>query len=283
VEISRALIESSRHALSVALPRQPMFVHGDPVRLAQVVSNLLNNAAKYTPEQGWIWLTVTRDGPQAVIRVKDNGIGIPADVLPRIFELFVQADRSLDRARGGLGLGLSLVRTLVELHGGTVDASSAGAGRGSELVVRLPLLAEPAAGLPSHVDVPASGPAVSPPGQTRVLIVDDNQDAATMLADLLNSFGLEVRIAGDGPAALALARELPPQVVLLDIGLPGMDGYDVARRLRQEHPGRELLLIALTGYGDAASREKSRQASFDHHLVKPVDVGAILKLVAAPA
>jgi len=214
------------------------------------------------------------------LRVQDSGIGIPAAVLPRIFDLFVQADHSLDRAQGGLGLGLSLVRTLVELHGGTVAAFSAGAGQGSELTVRIPLL-DTESGRAEHAATAPPGRAAKgpPPLRARVLIVDDNQDAAAMLAELLQGFGLEVLLAYDGPAALQIAAALWPRIVLLDIGLPEMDGYEVARRLRTQSDGRDVLLIALTGYSDAAARQRSQAAGFDHHLVKPVNLGALLDLV----
>ena len=357
VEISRALIEASGHTLSVTSPTEPVCVYGDAVRLTQVVANLLNNAAKYTLAGGQIRLSVEREAGEAVLRVQDNGIGIPAEVLPRIFDLFVQADHPLARAQGGLGLGLSLVRTLVELHGGTVRACSAGAGQGSELTVRMPLLdagaergaplhllsssrlpmewegeapAEPvpahgsAGASPSRLDVPSTAqdsigdgtgtasrdvgidakvhdlaepvPVSSrfpvPPGdaakvlprlRTRVLIVDDNQDAATMLAELLGGFDLEVLVAYDGPSALQTVQTARPQAVLLDIGLPDMDGYEVARRLRSQSSGRELRLIALTGYGDAAARQRSQAAGFDHHLVKPVNLDVLLSLLTPSA
>jgi signal transduction histidine kinase/CheY-like chemotaxis protein len=276
VEISRPLIESAGHALTVTCPPQPVWVYGDAVRLSQVVANLLNNAAKYTLEGGQLRLSVHDEAGQAVLRVQDTGIGIPAEVLPRIFDLFVQADHSLDRAQGGLGLGLSLVRTLVELHGGTVEAFSAGAGQGSELTIRLPLLtmaAAPTSFPPEQAVPPAALRA------TRILIVDDNQDAAAMLGELLQGFGLEVMLAHDGPAALETVESTRPRIVLLDIGLPDMDGYEVARRLRQQAAGRDVLLIALTGYGDADSRQRSRAAGCDHHLVKPVNLDALLDLI----
>ncbi len=280
VEISRTLIELSGHRLSVTYAPEPVHVRGDAVRLTQVVANLLNNAAKYTLEGGQIRLSVERNAGQAVLRVQDNGIGIPAAVLPRIFDLFVQADHSLDRAQGGLGLGLSLVRTLVELHGGTVEAFSAGTGQGSELTVRIPLL-DMESGRAEHAAKTPPGHAAKalPPLRTRVLIVDDNQDAAAMLAQLLQGFGLEVLLAYDGPSALQIADAARPRIVLLDIGLPEMDGYEVARRLRTQSGGRDLLLIALTGYSDAAARRCSQAAGFDHHLVKPVNLDALIALV----
>jgi signal transduction histidine kinase/DNA-binding response OmpR family regulator len=277
VETSRPLIDERRHALTVSVPDEPLWVAGDAARLAQVIANLLNNAAKYTEPGGRIELAVGRDGDCAVVRVRDTGVGLPPETLSSVFDLFTQVDRSLDRAQGGLGIGLTLVRRLVELHGGRVEAHSAGAGQGSEFIVTLPCLTD------------APQPAAEPPparveagGPRRVLVVDDNVDGAESLATLLKLLGHEVHVAHDGPAALRATADVRPEVVFLDIGLPGMDGYEVARRLRR--PGRnEALLVALTGYGQDEDRRRSREAGFDHHLVKPVDPAVLEELLAGTA
>jgi CheY-like chemotaxis protein len=251
-----------------------LLTEGDPTRLSQVFGNLLNNAAKYTPPGGSVWLTV-QVGPQEVaVSVRDSGIGIPSEMLPRVFDLFTQLDHSLDRAQGGLGIGLTLVHRLVGLHGGSVQALSAGSGQGSEFIVRLPLRGQ-------LVDRPAKDiKAPAPVPIQRVLVVDDNVDAADSLALLLRVIGHETRIAHDGLEALVAARAFLPDVVLLDIGLPGMDGYEVARQLRGEPDLRTALLIAQTGYGQDEDRRRSREAGFDHHLVKPVDPDALRALLA---
>jgi signal transduction histidine kinase/CheY-like chemotaxis protein len=281
VETSRPLIEGRRHRLEVTLPPRPLFMHGDLTRLAQVFLNLLNNAAKYTAEGGRISLTVeTRGGSQeapaeAVLRVRDTGMGIPPEVLPRVFDLFTQADRSLDRAPGGLGVGLTLVRRLVEMHGGSVQAFSEGSGKGSEFVVRFPL---------SWSAAPAPARQRNGSLQTvqrrRILVVDDNRDSAQSLAILLRLLGNEVATAHDGPTALQAAEQFRPEVALLDIGLPGMDGYELARRLRALPQLRQLRLAALTGYGSAEDRRRSQEAGFDEHLVKPVEMETLHALLA---
>jgi CheY-like chemotaxis protein len=228
---------------------------------------LLNNAAKYTEAGGHIWLTATREEDEAILRVRDTGIGIPREMLSAVFELFSQVDHSLDRSEGGLGIGLTLVRRLVEMHHGTVQAQSAGAGQGSEFVVRLPVLKE--GQLSGALTNGENSTAV--PVRRGILVVDDNQDAADSLALLLRLSGHEVRTCHDGPTALRLAAEANPEVVVLDIGLPGMSGYEVARHLRQQDGPAQVLLIALTGYGQAEDERRSRAAGFDHHLTKPVD------------
>jgi PAS domain S-box-containing protein len=275
VETVRPLIESRGHRLVLSLSERPVLVEADLVRLAQVMGNLLNNAAKYSPDGSEIRLAAGLEGGEAVIRVRDEGIGIPPEMLAQVFELFVQADRSLDRSEGGLGIGLTLVRSLVEMHGGSVEARSDGPGRGSELIVRLPALAVEEAG-----EHPSAVPAVSAGAGRRILVVDDNEDSAVSLALLLELSGHEVRTAGDGSAALSEARSFRPEVVLLDIGLPHMDGYEVARRLRGEEDLRGLLLFAMTGYGQEEDVRRSRQAGFDQHLVKPVDLPKLLDLLA---
>jgi signal transduction histidine kinase/DNA-binding response OmpR family regulator len=278
VETSRPLIDARKHELTVTVPHEPILAEADPTRLAQVVANLLNNAAKYTEEGGRIWLTLEQETGEVVVRVRDNGIGIPAEMLSSIFDLFTQADRSLDRSQGGLGIGLTLVRRLVEMHGGSVHASSAGPNQGSEFVVRLPALT--GAALPTApVEVSQNGAkAVSP---SRILIVDDNRDAAESLALLLQVTGFDVLQAHDGPAAVKAVEAFRPRMVLLDIGLPGMNGYDVARAIRDNHQTDDILLVALTGYGQEEDRQRSRAAGFDCHLVKPVDPEALAGLFAS--
>jgi CheY-like chemotaxis protein len=233
---------------------------------------LLNNAAKYTDEGGHIWLEAAEEGDEAVIRVRDNGMGIPADLLPHVFAPFTQADRSLDRSHGGLGIGLTLVRHLVGMHGGRVEARSEGPGRGSEFIARLPALAPGSSARAKEAAVERARP-VS--GALKILVVEDNADSAESMALLLRLNGHEVRIAHDGPSALADARSFEPQVVLCDIGLPGMDGYEVAARLREQQAFKQTPLIALTGYGQEGSRRRAKEAGFDYHLVKPVEPGAL--------
>ncbi len=280
VETCRPLIDQRRHRLAVAPPPGPLRVDGDAVRLAQVVGNLLNNAAKYTEEGGQIWLSAAREGDEAVVRVRDSGMGIPAEMIGSVFDLFTQVDRSLDRSQGGLGIGLTLVRQLVEMHGGQVEAHSDGPGRGSEFVVRLPALAAEAV---SEAPPPApAGPPARGPGR-RVLVVDDNWDAAESLALLLEVAGHQVRTCPDGRSALEAAEQFRPEAVLLDIGLPGMDGYEVARRMRQLPATRGALLVALTGYGQEDDQRRAHEAGFNHHLIKPADLEALAGLLASSA
>jgi signal transduction histidine kinase len=275
VETSRPLIESRGHDLVVSLPGEPVSLLGDLTRLSQVVSNLLTNAAKYTPEGGRIWLTVAREADEVAVEVRDTGVGIPPDMLGRVFELFTQVDRSLDRSEGGLGIGLTLVRSLVELHGGTVEAQSDGPGRGSRFVVRLPALAD---GDRKGVR-PEDPPARAGSPARRILVVDDNGDAADSLALLLSIAGHATRTARDGPQALAAAEEFRPEVVILDLGLPGIDGYEMARRLRERYGPDAPLLVALTGYGQEEDRRRSHEAGFDHHVVKPPDLAILESLL----
>jgi PAS domain S-box-containing protein len=277
VETSRPPITLRQHKLTVTLPQESVLIEADPLRLAQVFGNLLNNAAKYTEEGGCIRVTVERGPNEALIRVRDTGIGISAEMLPRVFDLFTQADKSLDRSQGGLGIGLTLVQRLVELHGGTVEAHSAGLGQGSEFVVRLPLMGAVRTGS-GPAPVSADGEEPSSRGR-RVLIVEDNHDAAETLGLLLESTGQEVHVVHDGTAAVQAARSFRPDVVLLDIGLPGMNGYDVARRLRAERDLGQPLLVALTGYGQEEDRTRAREAGFDLYLVKPVDPDALKALL----
>jgi CheY-like chemotaxis protein len=240
-----------------------------------VFANLLDNAAKYTEENGDIWLTAEAHESEAVVRVRDTGVGMSADMLTRAFVLFAQGDQSLDRSQGGLGIGLTLVRSIVQMHGGSVQALSEGPGKGSEFVVRLPALREP----PTPRPAPEDDRRRLPP--RRILVVDDNVDAANGLALFLGMNGHEVRAEYDGPAALAAARVYRPEVVLLDIGMPNMDGYEVARRLRQELEPEKVLLVALSGYGQDEDRRRSREATIDHHFVKPVDPEALQAFLAS--
>ncbi|MFN2407282.1 MAG: ATP-binding protein [Pyrinomonadaceae bacterium] len=278
VEAVRPLIERQRHELSVSLPAEPVWVQGDPTRLEQVVVNLLNNAAKYSDEGGHMRLTVEQgDGEvEAVLRVRDTGVGIAPELLPRIFDLFTQADRTLDRSEGGLGIGLSLVQKLVELHSGKVSAHSAGLRQGSEFIVRLPALSTE--GSPIAL-APIERGKLSM--QTvRVLVVDDNVDVADMIVMLLQLVGHEAKAAYSGQSALETATEYKPDVVLLDIGMPNMNGYEVARRLRREPQTKDVRVIAMTGYGQDSDRLRSQEAGCDHHLVKPVDTQKLQDLLA---
>ena len=275
IEMASPLVEQRLHTMTVDVPRRGLRVDGDATRLSQVVSNLLTNAAKYTPPGGDISIRAAHVGDQIVLTVRDSGIGISPDVLPGIFDLFVQERQALDRSQGGLGIGLTIVRSLVERHGGSVSARSDGPGKGSEFTVRLPA----ARTVDDIVDPAAAGPmpepAVPPLAAARVLVVDDNQDGAAMLAAVLAGRGYDTRVAHDAPTALRVAAEFSPHVAFLDIGLPVMDGYELAAHLR-EIPGLAgLHLIALTGYGQESDRRRARDAGFHHHLVKPVDLGAL--------
>lgn len=276
VEAARSLAQCMEHDLTVTLPPQPIYVYADSIRLAQVVGNLLNNACKFTEKGGHISLTVEREAEQAVIRVRDNGIGIAPDQLSRIFEMFTQVDTSLERTVGGLGIGLALVQNLVEMHGGTVEVHSEGHGHGCEFVVRLPIAApasEPSA--PSPIAAPTT-----PSSPRRVLVVDDNHDSATTLAMLLSLRGHETRTAHDGLTAVESAAEFRPDVILLDIGLPKLNGYEAARRIREQPWGQNIVLVALTGWGQDDDRKRSKEAGFNDHMVKPVDHEALTKLLA---
>ena len=276
IEQVRPLLEAKRQELHVELWQAPLHVSGDRTRLVQVVSNILNNAAKYTPPAGRLVLRVTAEGDEAVIAVRDSGQGIDPQVLPYIFDLFTQAERTPDRSQGGLGIGLALVNSLVALHGGRVSADSEGLGRGSEFVVRLPLL-QAACAAEAPMEEPAAAAAT---GAARVLVVDDNADAAQMLATLLEAHGHAVSVAYDGSSGLACAQRERPDVMLLDIGLPDMDGHELARRLRASSDTAGATLIALTGYGQSEDRERAREAGFDRHLVKPADLSELLRILA---
>jgi CheY-like chemotaxis protein len=275
-EATEPLIQSRHHTLSVALPDELLPVRADIVRLVQVIQNLLTNAAKYTPEGGRIELEARRENDQAIIQIRDTGIGLSPEVLPHIFELFMQGERGLDRSQGGLGIGLTVVKRLVELHGGRIEARSNGPGRGSEFTLRLPLGATPPTG---HRTV--ATPEHRVPGvPRRILVVDDQVDVAESLALVLDLEGHQVKTALDGPTGLKLAAEFQPEVILLDLGLPGMDGYAVARQLRARPETQNVLLIAVTGYGREEDRARTQAAGFDHHLVKPIDLEELTTLLA---
>jgi CheY-like chemotaxis protein/anti-sigma regulatory factor (Ser/Thr protein kinase) len=292
VETSRPTIEQQHHRLSIALPPVPVYVEADSIRMAQVISNLLNNAAKYTAPGGQIRLGVAVEGAEVAFRVRDTGIGIPAEMLSQVFDLFTQVDHSLDHSEGGLGLGLTLVRSLVEMHGGTVQARSDGPNRGSEFIVRLRILPEatakaraapsPNTAPPAPKPSPAREDGASAPSR-RVLVVDDNVSSAQSLAMVLKLEGYDVQVTHDGAVVIESVRRFRPEVVLMDIGLPGMDGYQLARRLRQEQDLRTgiALLVAVTGYAEDEARRRSREAGFDHHLVKPIDPDALLALLSS--
>ena len=273
LETVQPLIDQKRHRLSVAMPAEPVCLYADAARLEQVVVNLLTNAAKYTDEGGDISISLQQEADRAVLRVRDTGIGIAPELLPRIFDLFSQAERSLDRSQGGLGIGLCLVHRLVELHGGTVEAHSS-LGQGSEFIVRLPVMLATVPALPSVELVPPRGK------RCRVLVVDDNVDSAMSLAMLLEMSGHDARMAHDGHAALETALGYRPDAVLLDIGLPGLNGFEVAKRIRQLPTLEHIELIAMTGYGQDSDRQLSQQAGFDHHLVKPADFDKVLEILA---
>jgi CheY-like chemotaxis protein len=281
IESAAPLLEQQRHQLHVSVPSKGLPIVADDMRLTQVISNLLTNAARYTAPGGHIEVTGARSGDHVVLRVRDDGMGIDADLLPHVFDMFVQGQRGAERPQGGLGLGLSLARTLTALHGGTIQAHSAGAGRGSEFTVRLPVSkhAVEAAGVRAAAVRRRAGGKLR-----RVLVVDDNRDAAEMISALLESNGHDVRIADDASQALSLADAFRPQLAVLDIGLPVMDGYTLGRELRERMGAAAPVLIALSGYGQEEDQRRSEQAGFASHLVKPVDaerlIGLVEKLVA---
>jgi signal transduction histidine kinase len=277
VETSRPLIEAGGQHLTVALPPEPIRLHADPVRLAQVFSNLLNNAAKYTERGGRIWLTTEQVGAEVVVTVRDNGIGIPDDMLPHIFEMFTQVEGALERSQGGLGIGLSLVKWLTEMHGGRIEVRSDGPGQGSEFSVHLPVPAAPTA----PEESPPSGPA-DPPAQVRgyrVLVVDDNEDSVSSLRALLTGLGHTVQTAADGLEAVDEAAAFRPEVAILDLGMPKLNGYDAARLIRAQPGGDEIVLIAHTGWGQEEDRRRTQEAGFDYHLVKPVAPAAFERML----
>jgi two-component system CheB/CheR fusion protein len=274
VEATRPLMEQREHHVFLSLPSDEIRIEADPARAEQIVVNLLTNAAKYTEPGGRIDVTVVCENDEAVLRVRDSGMGIAPNVLPHVFDLFTQSPRALDRAQGGLGIGLTIVRRLVELHGGRIAAHSDGIGRGAEFVVCLPALRA----------VPEEAPPLpresTPQGRARVMVVEDNPDAAEGLRMLLDALGHHVRVVPDGVAALAAVQANVPDVMLIDIGLPGMDGYELARQIRQHRDLQRVVLVALTGYGGDADRERAFRAGFDYHIVKPVNPDTLQGLVA---
>jgi CheY-like chemotaxis protein len=281
VETAQPAIDADGHELTLALSPEALWVNGDLVRLSQVMANLLNNAAKYTDKGGQITLSAAAEGEHAVLRVRDNGIGIKPELLPRIFDMFFQAERRTTDAQGGLGIGLSLVSALVELHGGAVEAHSDGLGSGSEFVVRLPLLAhEQADDSGLKPDAQSAG---TPFPASRVLVVDDNIDAADSLGMLLRMQGQDVTVLYDAPSALAHAEANPPSVAFLDLGMPKMDGYELARRFRESPKLQNALLIAVTGWGQPEDRQRTHKAGFNLHVVKPVDLDTLRKVLSEHA
>lgn len=280
VETSRPLIEAAEHILSIDLPSEPVPVEADLTRLAQVVANLLNNAAKYTPPRGRVGVTVEREAGKALVRVQDTGLGIPPEMLDRVFDLFTQVDRHLERSQGGLGIGLALVRKLTELHGGTVEVQSEGMGRGTQFTLRLPLAGNGHSVSPvlPVVPTPSNLPRTT---ARRVLVVDDNVDAATSLATVLELIGYQVWVVHDGLAAVAATEEFRPDVVLMDIGMPKLNGYDACRRIREQPWGRDAVLVAVTGWGQDEDRRRTTEAGFDHHLTKPVSSESVTDILTA--
>ena len=276
LESARPLIDARGHTVELDFCGERLFVEADATRISQVVLNLINNAAKYTPVGGRISISLSRENREAVLKVRDNGIGISPELLPNVFDLFIQGDRALDRSEGGLGIGLTIARRIVEMHGGSIVALSEGPGKGAEFVVRLPVVPAPAAAVPMQKSAQASV-------HRRILMVDDNRDSADSLSILLTAMGHDVRTAYDGHEAIELAARYRPEVVLLDIGLPGKSGFDVARELRNAHDLSKLVLIAVTGYGQDEDRRRAREAGFDHHLVKPVRPAELEALIASLA
>ena len=279
LEICGAAIKAGGHKLTLDLPAEALPLSVDPTRIVQVICNLISNAAKYTPPGGRITVSARRQDGALEFSVRDTGIGIPQDMLQKVFDMFTQVTQSVERSQGGLGIGLTLVKRLVELHGGTVEARSAGPGRGSEFVVRLP--EHPEAAMTTRVA--ALPEAATPAAGRRILVADDNRDAADSLAFMLRLAGHEVRIAYDGQQAIDMAEAFRPALALIDIGMPRLNGYETARRLRAKPYGETMLLIALTGWGQADDRNRSLAAGFDHHMVKPVDPSMLERLLAAPA
>jgi PAS domain S-box-containing protein len=276
LETCGPLLSQSQHSLKLTLPPHPLHVDADRARLAQAFANLLNNAIKYTEDGGRIWLAVERAGSEVVVTVRDSGIGIPENMLERIFDMFIQVDTSLDRAQGGLGIGLQLVKRIIEMHGGSVIAHSAGLGKGSEFVVRLPVVLTPESG---------TRPIVGSRGEDsprRILVADDNSDAADTLAMMLRMMGHDVCVARDGVEAVDEGSRFHPEIALLDIGMPRLNGFETARRIRATEWGRHIVLVALTGWGQEEDRRRSQEAGFDHHMVKPVELATLEGVLAQP-
>jgi CheY-like chemotaxis protein/anti-sigma regulatory factor (Ser/Thr protein kinase) len=289
VEVARPLLDEAEHELTIDLPDEPVFLNADRARLAQVFGNLLNNSCKYTRPHGRISLTATREDGEVVVTVKDNGAGIPPDKLGSIFDMFMQVDKTSERSQGGLGIGLTLVKRLVEMHGGSIEPRSGGEGMGSEFVVRLPVLSYPTAAsgsqaaarfAPEHESSVGGDSSPKYDTKRRVLIVDDNRDSADSLAMLMEITGNETYLAHDGVEAVDAVEKYRPQVVLLDIGLPRLDGHEVCRQIREQPWGKDIVIIALTGWGQEDDRRKSQEAGFNGHLVKPVDYDKLLALLS---
>jgi PAS domain S-box-containing protein len=275
IEASQPMIDDAGHALTVRLPEEPIYLDADPHRLAQILSNLLNNAAKYTPERGRIQVTAKRRGSEIVLAVSDTGIGIPADMLDRVFQPFTQVERPVEKGYTGLGIGLTLVKSLVTMHGGSIDVRSNGLNQGSEFRVLLPVAEADDA---QRISLSKDDHAIAPP-TPRVLIVDDNQDAARTLGIMVKVLGSEMRIASDGREAIEIAAEFRPNLILMDIGMPRMNGYEAARYIRQQPWGKEITLVALTGWGQDEDRSRTKEAGFDYHLVKPADPAELRRLL----
>lgn len=276
LESSEPIVEQHGHELTVTLPGEPAYVDADKTRLAQALCNLLNNAAKYTEKGGHIWLTVERRGSEAVLSVKDTGVGIPSPMLPQVFDLFTQVDRSLEKSQSGLGIGLTIVKRLIEMHGGSIEVKSEGSGMGSEFIIRLPIVLS----LIAPHETEGDGERAVPMARRRILVVDDNADAASSLAMLLEIVGNEVRTARDGLEGMEVAAAFRPDLIFLDIGMPKLNGYDACRRIRQEPWSRAIVMVALSGWGQEEDKRRSREAGFNAHLVKPVDLAALEKLLA---
>jgi CheY-like chemotaxis protein len=278
LEAVRPIIQSAGHQLHVSIPEGPVVFDADLTRVAQVLGNLLTNSAKYTPKGGQIWLAAEQRGAEAIVSVRDSGIGIPAAALPRVFEMFSQVDRTVERMSGGLGIGLALVKGLVETHGGSVSAESPGPGLGSTFTIRLPVIH------PEGVQLVPIGDSseIAPPAARRTVVVaDDSTDGAEAMAELLEALGSEAYVAHDGVAVVELVERVRPQLVLMDVGMPRQNGLDATRQIRREAWGQDMTIIALTGWGQDADRERSRAAGCDGHLVKPIDVQSLKDLLQA--
>jgi signal transduction histidine kinase/DNA-binding response OmpR family regulator len=275
VDTTRLLIETSGHALTITLPPEPIYLDADPMRLAQVFSNLLNNAAKYMDRGGRIWLSAVPNGAQVVVSVRDVGIGIPREALPTVFEMFSQVDHALEKSQGGLGIGLTLVKRLVEMHGGSVEARSDGPGKGSEFITRLPSATRRSSVRAAAADTRSKGDNFA----YRILVADDNRDAADSMSMMLRLMGNEVRTVHDGAEAVKEATEFRPDMALIDIGMPRLNGYDVARAIRQQRWGTSMLLVAMTGWGQEEDKRRAMEAGFDQHFTKPVDPAALERLI----
>ncbi len=271
------MIDAGNHKLILDVPQEPLWVNADLTRLSQVVSNLLNNAAKYTPAGGIITLTARAQNEEAMLCVADNGLGIPADMLPKVFDLFTQVDRNLDRSQGGLGIGLSLVRRLLEMHNGTIHVNSDGLNKGSKFTAYIPLLSHNVGA--KEDDQNTSGDTVTTKPPLNILVVDDNVPSAKTIGWMLELAGYEYSIVHTGTEAIEAAKKLKPDVILLDIGLPGISGYDVCRELRKDNDFKNTIMIAQTGWGQERDRQMAKEAGFDHHLIKPVNFDDFSKLI----